>query len=182
MKLVVMLVVSLGIAVVSGLMKTTTWLIDGDNLRCSRGVPSYRTDLIRELKIVASPKSRTHEKQGDKISNVVLVFDGKHNETFHSTTCPDTWFECIITDGRKKEKDRADTFIVNHVMPKIKEEFEYGDIHVVTADRELQKRARATGCMKRGSTVCPQKFWKQYLPVLQENSSRRRSNNNNNDD
>uniref|UniRef100_A0A6U3ULJ5 NYN domain-containing protein n=1 Tax=Ditylum brightwellii TaxID=49249 RepID=A0A6U3ULJ5_9STRA len=163
----------------------TTWLIDGNNLKCFRGVPDERASIIQELEKIASPCHDTplNDTHGDnktkkitKISNVILVFDGHHNETFQKTISPNSWFQYIITSGINKEKDRADNYIIEEALPKLRDwdcnNHELGYVHLITADKELSQRARATGVMNGGSIVYPPKFWKQYLPNLQRTQKR----------
>uniref|UniRef100_A0A7S2MIT5 NYN domain-containing protein n=1 Tax=Helicotheca tamesis TaxID=374047 RepID=A0A7S2MIT5_9STRA len=147
-----------------------TWLVDGSNLRCSRGVPHERDSIIEELQKIASPSDmKTTNCRDVLISNVVLVFDGDHNETFHKSRLS-SWFQYIVTDGKDKQKDRGDDYIIEQALPELKDLD--GRVHLVTADKDLGKRARATGIMKGGSIVHPPKFWKQYLPNLQVKQNR----------
>lgn len=141
-----------------------TWLVDGNNLQCSRFVPSERETIVEELKKVAS-QDYADEKA---ISNVVLVFDGDEDESFQKTV-ESKWFQYIITDGKGKKKDRADDYMVEHAMPEL--QALGGRVHLVSADKELGKRIQATGMMNGGSMVHPPKFWKQYLPNLQAKSA-----------
>ncbi|OEU11613.1 hypothetical protein FRACYDRAFT_244730 [Fragilariopsis cylindrus CCMP1102] len=63
------------------------------------------------------------------ITNVVLIFDGNEDENFtdddHSTEgkakilFEQKWFQCIVTDGTNKVKDRADDYIVDYVIPRL---------------------------------------------------------------
>jgi hypothetical protein len=156
--------------------RIVTWLIDGNNLKCSRGVPNDRDTIIQELRRIASPKTTTtttttnHDDDDDPIillSNVVLVFDGDHDETYSQHFSDDAMFQYVITDGGGDEpKDRADNYMIDMALPRDLKALE-GNVHLVTADKELGKRARATRIMKGGSVVPPSKFWKQYLPNLQ---------------
>ena len=138
-----------------------TWLVDGNNLQCSRFVPRDRGAIIEELKKVASPDDYADEKA---ISNVVLVFDGNEDEPFQKTV-ESKWFQYVVADGKGKKKDRADDYMVDHAMPEL--QALGGRVHLVSADKELGKRIQATGIMNGGSLVHPPKFWKQYLPNLQ---------------
>jgi GTPase involved in cell partitioning and DNA repair len=170
--------------------KIVTWLIDGNNLKCFRGVPDDRDSLIQELQRIASTKTdeqrdsiiigsnnnNEDEDEGEaadvvpSISNVVLVFDGDQDETFSKHVSKCSWFQHVITDGRDKHKDRADNYMIDEALPKDLKSLQ-GKVHLVTADKELGKRARATRIMKGGSVVPPSKFWKQYLPNLQKRNN-----------
>ena len=197
-----------------------TWLVDGNNLSCSRTVPNDRDSILRELRTIASPtsshsslslsspfesggaeedddetavsktKSKPSKKRKSKspqiavTTNVFVVFDG--NEDEHSeriiATETDLWFRCAVTDGRHRRKDRADDYIVNcaipHLQKLIGERFRNkqgtSKVHLVSADKELQKRVLATRVMNGGSFVHPPKFWKDYLPVLRKQQQEQR--------
>ena len=175
--------------VVSGRLDTkqkpsiVTWLIDGTNLQCcsSRGRKD-RQHVIREIEKIASSSKIVEEDtaansgiEAFPISNVVLVFDGDHDETFEKIV-QNRWFQVVITDGKGKRKDRADDYIVNHALPELQARFGIERashspkfvVHLISADRTLRKRAAATRLMYGGSTVDPPKFWKDYLPNLQQ--------------
>uniref|UniRef100_A0A7S4EQ88 NYN domain-containing protein n=1 Tax=Pseudo-nitzschia australis TaxID=44445 RepID=A0A7S4EQ88_9STRA len=198
-----------------------TWLVDGNNLSCSRRVPNDRDTILRELRTIASPTSahsswslsspfesggeedndddetavsKTKSKPSKKrkykspqisvTTNVFVVFDG--NEDEHSeriiATETDLWFRCAVTDGRHRRKDRADDYIVDCAIPHlhklIEERFRNKQgttkVHLVSADKELQKRVLATRVMNGGSIVHPPKFWKDYLPVLRKQQQEQR--------
>ena len=148
-----------------------TWLIDGNNLKCSRGVPDDRCAIIQELQQIASSRqTQTVEAKSTAdspmiIANVVLVFDGDHNEILTRTVSPHFWFQVVVTDGRLREKDRADNYMIDTILPELQSTA--GRVHLVSADKELAKRAEATRLMRGGSTVHPPKFWNHYLPNLQ---------------
>lgn len=146
-----------------------TWLVDGNNLQCSRFVPNERQAIIEELQKIASPNDVNINADDDDqkpISNVFLVFDGDEEESFlHIKSQQTKWFQYVITDGEGKQKDRADDFIVNHAIPEL--QILGGRVHLVSADKELGKRVTATGVMKGGSLVHPPKFWQKYLGNLQ---------------
>jgi hypothetical protein len=81
----------------------------------------------------------------------------------------------VVTDGEGKRKDRADDYIIEHALPELQARFNDHQspeqrhvVHLVSADKELRKRALATRKMNGGSVVYPPKFWKQYLPNLQQ--------------
>ena len=175
--------------VVSGRLDTkqkpavVTWLIDGTNLQCcsSRGRKD-RQHVISEIEKIASSSHRMKGDDADKsdvvacpVCNVVLVFDGNHDESFEKIV-RNRWFQIVITDGKDKRKDRADDYIVNHALPELQDRFGIERVplsskfvvHLVSADRTLRKRASATRLMYGGSTVDPPKFWKDYLPNLQQ--------------
>ncbi|CAB9521317.1 expressed unknown protein [Seminavis robusta] len=143
-----------------------TWLIDGTNLACSRHVPGDREALVERLQEIASPigTSAADDDGTTIVTNVVLVFDGDEDEVFSKSTFG--WFQQIVTDGKGKVKDRADDHIVQHVLPELQQL--NGRVHLVSADKELGKRVQASGVMKGGSMVHPPKFWKEYLPNLQQ--------------
>ncbi|KAL3939968.1 MAG: hypothetical protein SGBAC_005394 [Bacillariaceae sp.] len=154
-----------------------------------------RSDVIREIQQIASPssltissitlndnsdahhnmlppmtkKQRRKQQQQNSIANVVLVFDGNEDEK-EATITNHPWFQVVITDGRGRRKDRADDYIVHHALPQLNAKHEHltSVVHLVTADKELRKRAQATRLMHGGSMVYPPKFWKQYLPNLQQ--------------
>ncbi|CAJ1954757.1 unnamed protein product [Cylindrotheca closterium] len=125
--------------------------------------------------IVLTKKQRKLQQRQNSIANVVLVFDGNENEEFQELITNHPWFQVIITDGKGKRKDRADDYIVHHALPQLNERFfekqqekSSGShvVHLVSADKELRKRAIATRMTNGGSVVYPPKFWKQYLPNL----------------
>ena len=172
------------------------WLIDGNNLSCSRGVPNERETILRELAKVASPRSSIsigrdnndhetknrsehlkHPMPSKPISNVVVVFDGNEDEASNRTIVDkDNCLEWTITDGRNRVKDRADDWIVDKTVPTLRrlidERIVDGKgstrVNLVSADRELQKRVKAACILNGGSFVHPPKFWRDYIPVLQE--------------
>jgi hypothetical protein len=139
-----------------------TWVIDGSNLACSRGVPNKRTIIIDNLKGMASSVNNTTTPSKTK---VVLVFDGDLDE-HHQEMVVSPYFQYIITNGKNKTKDRADNFIIEHVLPQLAPA--KGRIHLVTADKELAKRVMQGINMKGGSVILPPKFWKMYLPNLKQ--------------
>lgn len=156
----------------------TTWLIDGNNLKCFRGVPDDRSQIIAELGKISSPKTQS---TSTRITHVVLVFDGNHNETFTKTVSPDCWFTVCVTEGFGRVKDRADDYIVNVALPESHAQtlellaaidttggssHSKGRVHLVSADKKLGKRAARL--MGGGSIVHPQKFWQYYLTNLQQ--------------
>lgn len=151
-----------------------------------------REQVVQEIRQIASPstinvsdlplslvesKGGLTKKQRRKqtpIANVVLVFDGGEDEEFQESIIHQ-WFQVIVTDGKGKRKDRADDYIIDHALPQLKDRFPrdarkslFHMVHLVSADKELRKRAAATRMMNRGSMVHPPKFWKQYLPNLQQ--------------
>lgn len=174
-----------------------TWLIDGTNLQCCSASGGKgrmeRHQVVDEIQSIASPsgsclsleelpktQSKKRGKKHKPIANVVLVFDGNEDEDFQELIL-DRWFRVIITDGNGRKKDRADDYIVDHALPKLDQRFpidgeadtlhrhhHYHVVHLVSADKELRRRARATRMMNGGSLVHPPKFWKQYLPNLQQ--------------
>lgn len=170
-----------------------TWLIDGNNVKCSRGVPDDRNAMIEELQKIASPKlsqtmeisttdrSKSTNNPPEMIANVILVFDGDHNETLEISVSQDLWFQVVITDGFGGQKDRADNYIIDKALLELQLPPSLGGVstsskvHLVSADKELGKRAAATRRMGGGSIVHPPKFWKQYLPNLQERQERLRA-------
>ena len=155
-----------------------TWLIDGNNLSCSRKVPNEREFILRELSKMASPReSGSLRLDPDVISNVVVVFDGNEDEESDITVTEETkWLEWTVTDGRNRLKDRADDWIVNNAIPRLHEMIEQRSnenkgstkVNLVSADKELQKRVRATRILCGGSFIHPPRFWNDYLPILQE--------------
>ena len=149
-----------------------TWLVDGNNLSCSRKVPNERETILRELSKIASPRSL----HPGVISNIVVVFDGREDEDSDVTVVEkDKWMEWTVTDGRNRLKDRADDWIVDTAIPRlhnvidqrISENKGSTKVNLVSADKELQKRVGATHILNGGSFVHPPKFWNEYLPVLQ---------------
>lgn len=164
--------------------RLVTWLIDGNNLQCcSGGRKKERQEIIQEIgQIASSPNTTMNDgsmgqiSNESTISNVVLVFDGNEDESL-ARHVENPWFQIIVTDGKMKQKDRADDFIVHVALPEISERFGAGDalghsvshvVHLVSADRKLAKRVRGTRLTNGGSIVQPAKFWKQYLPNLQQ--------------
>ena len=160
-----------------------TWLVDGNNLSCSRDVPNEREAILRELSKIASPRATDDDDCSNSklhnpiISNIIVVFDGNEGETSDSTVVEtDKYLEWTVTDGRDRLKDRADDWIVDRCIPHLRrcidERFSQGKgttrVHLVSADKGLQKRVGATRIFHGGSFVHPPKFWKDYLPVLQE--------------
>jgi len=163
--------------------RMVTWLIDGNNLKCCRGVPNDRMDIAKELESIASPRtlnwptSQPEEettlaaKQEAKkaeivLTNVVLVFDGDLDESFSKSNLPSKWFQVVITDGHNGEKDRADNYIINEALLELQQ---LGSrVYLITADKDLGKRAANSGKMGKGGIVYPPKFWKQYLPNLRQ--------------
>ena len=178
------------------------WLIDGNNLSCARKVPNERETILRELTKIASPiasisgdgngigygetsrSTTTTTAKPMPISNVVVVFDGNEDETSDTTTIEkERWFEWTVTDGRGRLPGRADDWIVRHSIPKLRKTIEErvsgkmgsARVNLVSADKELRKRVRATGIMNGGSFIHPPKFWNEYLPVLQEQQRRQQN-------
>lgn len=149
----------------------TTWVVDGTNLQLSsRLVPNDRTQILEALAQIASPDtlSTNDDSKGNRTvrtCNVVVVFDGNEDETFQKCSQGPN-FEFVITDGKGRQKDRADNYIVDDCLPWLQSLG--GRIHLVSADKELQKRVQASGYMNGGSCIHPPKFWKEILPNLQE--------------
>jgi hypothetical protein len=189
------LLVTIALAFSTGRLETkakptiVTWLIDGTNLQCcsasaggSRGRKD-RQEVINEVEQIPSLSSaellpnHNSDCKCNKIpiTNVVLVFDGNDNEAFQKRIWS-PWFQVVVTDGEGKRKDRADDYIIEHALPELQARFNDDDqtpeqrhvVHLVSADKELRKRALATRKMNGGSVVYPPKFWKQYLPNLQQ--------------
>jgi hypothetical protein len=161
------------IGLVTGRLNTAppalvTWLIDGNNLQCSRSVPNERQTILDELQMIASPDDAKSNDLG-RIRNIFVVFDGDDNEIFQHNV-ESKWFQYVVTDGNGRKEGRADDYIVEHAIPSLKPL--HGRIHLVTADKELSKRVRNTGAMKGGSLVHPPKFWTQYLPNLKNANGR----------
>ena len=168
-----------------------TWLIDGNNLSCSRAVPNERDLIIKELRKIASPSASSDDScdavdaSKSTISNVVLVFDGNEDEIVDQNILEsDKWFRYAITDGKHRRKDRADDYIIDHAIPDLQELVEgrllRGEgttkVNLVSADKGLQRRVQATRVMNGGSFVHPPKFWKEYLPILQKQQQQYKSN------
>lgn len=172
-----------------------TWLVDGTNLMCSRNVPNDRETVLRELSKMASPRCdgsgalakgngnrhTTKTNEIPVISNVVVVFDGTQDEDSDRTVVDtDRWLEWTVTDGRNRVKDRADDWIVEHAIPRLQtiidrrldDDEGSTKVNLVSADIGLQKRVRATRILNGGSMVHPPRFWKDYLPILQEQQQR----------
>jgi hypothetical protein len=67
------------------------------------------------------------------------------------------WFQVVITDGIDRKNDRADDYIINHALPELQglalKTKEKHVVHLVSADKELRKRAVATRHMNGGSVV-----------------------------
>lgn len=171
-------------ALVSGRLETSikpsvvTWLIDGTNVQCcsGKGGKKEREEIIQELERIASPDVSTFATD-QRIANVVLVFDGDLYETFDKVVLG-PWFQIIITDGAGKRKDRADDYIINDALPELQNRFSFLEekgqkhvIHLVTADKDLKRRAAKTQAMNGGSCIHPPKFWQKYLPNLKKVSS-----------
>jgi hypothetical protein len=134
---------------------TTTWVIDGNNLKGQRGVPSERQAIADRLKMITRHNNQT---------NVVLVFDGRRGEegAFHCDECHHgSQFHFVVTELPQS----ADDYIVDAVST------QQGRVHVVTADKELGLRARQTRNLRGGAIVNPLKFWKNYIPNLIAKSS-----------
>jgi hypothetical protein len=189
------LLVTIALALSTGRLETkakptiVTWLIDGTNLQCCSGSGSRgrknREEVINEVEQIPSLSSAellpNHNNDSDSkcsktpITNVVLVFDGNDNEAFQKRIWS-PWFQVVVTDGEGKRKDRADDYIIEHALPELQARFNDDDqtpeqrhvVHLVSADKELRKRAVATRKMNGGSAVYPPKFWKNYLPNLQQ--------------
>ena len=155
-----------------------TWLVDGNNLSCSRKVPNERAAILRELSKIASPRvGGSSAPRPTVISNVVVVFDGNEDEESDVTVVEESkWLEWTVTDGKDRLKDRADDWIVDTAIPRLREVIEQRiaenkgstKVNLVSADKELQKRVIATSILNGGCFVHPPKFWNEYLPVLQE--------------
>ncbi|OEU11355.1 hypothetical protein FRACYDRAFT_263530 [Fragilariopsis cylindrus CCMP1102] len=77
-------------------------------------------------------RNTSKTKTTNTITNVVLIFDGNEDENFtdddDDNSCTEgkakihfeqKWFQCIITDGTNKVKDRADDYIVDYVIPNL---------------------------------------------------------------
>ncbi len=171
-----------------------TWLVDGNNLSCSRKVPNERETILRELSKMASPRagsttsstsstnSSVTQRQSDVISNIVVVFDGNEDEESDVTVMEkDLWMEWTVTDGRNRSKDRADNWIVDTAIPRLRNVIDQRlseskgstKVNLVSADKELQKRVGTARILNGGSFVHPPKFWNEYLPVLQAQQQKR---------
>eukprot|EP00534_Pseudo-nitzschia_fraudulenta_P008104 CAMPEP_0201147450 /NCGR_PEP_ID=MMETSP0851-20130426/8998_1 /ASSEMBLY_ACC=CAM_ASM_000631 /TAXON_ID=183588 /ORGANISM="Pseudo-nitzschia fraudulenta, Strain WWA7" /LENGTH=213 /DNA_ID=CAMNT_0047423287 /DNA_START=392 /DNA_END=1033 /DNA_ORIENTATION=+ len=192
------------------------WLVDGNNLSCSKTVPADRETILRELAKIASPRGGCVSTTGmdcvwdDRDSGskpvpattpittsstpvvvVVVVFDGNEDELSERTEeSSDRWLRWTVTEGIGRKKDRADDWIVEKAVPylvdlvadqpRLQQQQGCSDgegrrqrrttarVNLVSADKDLQKRVKATEILRGGSVVHPPKFWKDYLPVLQE--------------
>ena len=138
--------------------RTRTWVVDGNNLMYSSGVPFDREIIVEELSKCASPL----DSQQEILSKVFLVFDGGADEGFQSRSFAGKHFQYLVADGKGRKKDRADDLIVEYAAL----QSTIGDMQVISADKELAKRIREV--RKGVSFVHPPKFWKQYLPILQK--------------
>jgi predicted RNA-binding protein with PIN domain len=161
------------LASVALLVTPTTWLIDGNNLKGQRPVPSNREDIKSKLEeIFMNDKDR----QGSTSSNnVVLIFDGRKGESpfRHKQLYPvendggeAAFLEVIITtDGQS-----ADDFMLEWLKEEEKEQRVKDRIVAVTADKELQQLLVLEGGLYKagGSIVHPLKFWVNVLPRLIE--------------
>ena len=144
---------------------STTWLIDGNNLKAQSKVPSERQMLVSKLKPLTEPSTRNYA------TNVALVFDGRRGESssFETNISDDGGgiFLTVITP----DFQTADDYIVKALE---QDEFGPGRVHVVTADRELQHRVVATKQMNGGAVIHPVKFWRDYLPSLTARDGKKR--------
>jgi predicted RNA-binding protein with PIN domain len=137
---------------------STTWLIDGNNLKAQSKVPSERQILALKLKPLTEPSLRNYA------TNVALVFDGRRGEASSLETNISNGggggiFLTVVTP----DFQTADDYIVKALE---QDEFGPGRVHVVTADRELQQRVVATKQMNGGAVIHPVKFWRDHLPSL----------------
>ena len=130
--------------------KPTKWFIDGNNLMGHKGTPRQRDQVIEKLKPMA-----------DGGLDTVLVFDshlpGDADET---TVVQDGSFFTVITG----EEVTADDYILGEI-DSIKESGE-AFVQVVTADRDLRRKALlGTRTVVRG-VINPVVFWRRYRPRL----------------
>jgi hypothetical protein len=160
--------------------KATYTDIDTDTINNTRKTTSATTTTITNVVLIFDGNEDENFTDTDDTDNSVSS-KGKAKILLDKK-----WFKCIITDGTNKRKDRADDYIVDYIIPSLlkleKEEIIplsttetsaistsiATKVHLVTADKELQKRVRATRIMKSGSCIHPPKFWKEYIPVLQQ--------------
>ena len=151
--------------------RPTCWLIDGNNLKGQRPVPSDR-DLIKiKLEQILSVDSSSTAKTSSEESvnsnpSVVLVFDGmkgespsRQNQSFPGGAT----FETIITPGGESADDFMVAWLQEH-----NNSSKSRRVVAVTADKELQRRLITTGRLYEndGSILHPLKFWVNTLPNL----------------
>lgn len=130
--------------------KPMKWYIDGNNLMGHRGTPREREQVIKKLLPMA--------KEGKL--DTILVFDshlpGDADET---TITQDGQFLTVVTG----EGITADDYILGEIDT-IKES-KAAFVQVVTADRDLRRKALDTRTVVRG-VINPVVFWKRYRPRL----------------
>jgi len=130
--------------------KPVKWFIDGNNLMGHKGTPKERDQVIQKLKPMAATGGL----------DTVIVFDshlpGDGDET---RVIQNGQLSTVITG----EGITADDYILGEI-DSIKESGS-AFVQVVTADRDLRRKALGTRTVVRG-VINPVVFWRRYRPRL----------------
>lgn len=131
--------------------KVTKWYVDGNNLMGHRGTPRERGQVIEKLLPMATNGGL----------ETIIVFDshlpGDSDET---TVTQDGKFFTVVTG----EGVTADDYILGEIDA-IKELDSDYVVQVVTADRDLRRKALGTRTVVKG-VINPVVFWRRYRPRL----------------
>ena len=129
--------------------KPTKWFIDGNNLMGHRGTPKERDQVTEKLKPMQ-----------DGGLDIVVVFDARPGEGADTKVMQDGQLSTVIMG----EGSTADDYILGEINT-IKKSGEAFVAQVVTADRDLRRKALDTRRVVRG-VINPVVFWRRYRPRL----------------
>ena len=126
--------------------KQNHYIIDGNNLLHSRGVPRQADVLTEKLKPIAT------------LEPVILVFDGRPGLE-RSETEEGNFRRVQLEEGMS-----SDDFILEEIVA-IASESKENRVKLVTADKRLRTKALLKGQIVK-TVVNPVTFWKKYRPRM----------------
>lgn len=126
--------------------KQNHYIIDGNNLLHSKGVPRQADVLTEKLKPIAA------------LEPVILVFDGRPGMERSETE--EGNFRCV----QLEEGMSSDDFILEEIATIVSESKD-NRIKLVTADKRLRSKALQKGRIVK-TVVNPVTFWKKYRPRM----------------
>lgn len=126
--------------------KQNHYIIDGNNLLHSKGVPRQADVLTEKLKPIAT------------LEPVILVFDGRPGQERSETE------EGYFRRVQLEEGMSSDDFILEEIVA-IGLESKDNRVKLVTADKRLRSKALQKGQIVK-TVVNPVLFWKKYRPRM----------------
>lgn len=153
MSLFQVLVLLLSVALASGLApaigkskRLNHYIIDGNNLLHSKGVPREANILTEKLKPIAT------------VEPVILVFDGRPG--FERSEIEEGNFRSV----QLEEGMSSDDFILSEIAA-IGADSKENRVKLVTADKRLRSKALSKGQIVK-SVLNPITFWKKHRPRM----------------